>query len=97
MDYSGNTDLATAGVGTAFSAVFSVLCCGVYVIPIIFGLIVLVLWIIMLIRVIQRPDSSFKNENDRLIWILIVLLASWIGAIVYYFVEDRPYQQSRKK
>ncbi len=97
MDYTGNSDLATAGVGTAFSAVFSVLCCGAYIIPILIGIVVLILWVVMLIKVIQREDSSFKNPNDRLLWILIILLGSWIGAIVYYFVEERPYQLSRKK
>jgi TctA family transporter len=46
-----------------------------------------VIWIIMLIDVIQR---KFKQENDKVMWILIVVLAGFIGAIIYYFMIKRP-------
>lgn len=49
----------------------------------IIGILGTILWIFMLIDAIKR---NYKNENDRLVWILIIILANVIGAIVYYFV-----------
>ncbi|MEK6872488.1 MAG: PLDc N-terminal domain-containing protein [Nanoarchaeota archaeon] len=45
-----------------------------------------VFWILMIIDVAKR---KFKNENDKIVWILIVILLSWLGAIIYYFVVKR--------
>jgi len=41
------------------------------------------LWVWMLVDVVRR---EFKDENTKLVWVLVVVLASWIGAAVYYFV-----------
>lgn len=51
----------------------------------------LVLWILMLVDVIQRDVKDFPNqtENDRLVWILVVALTSWVGALIYYLVVYR--------
>jgi len=46
-----------------------------------------VFWILMIIDVAQR---KFKNENDKIVWILIVALLQGIGAIIYYFAIKRP-------
>lgn len=40
------------------------------------------LWIYCLIDI---SKSSFKN-NDKLVWILIVLLVPFIGSVLYLFV-----------
>ncbi len=42
-----------------------------------------IFWVWMLIDAIQR---KFPNENDKVLWILVILLAGGIGAIIYYFV-----------
>jgi|SRR3989344_3680395 len=42
-----------------------------------------VFWIIMIVDVATR---KFKEGNDKIVWILVVILASWIGALIYYFV-----------
>jgi hypothetical protein len=42
-----------------------------------------VLWIIALIDVCKR---EFPGPNDKLIWILVVVLAHWIGALIYWYV-----------
>lgn len=66
------------------------------------GLVAAVLWIVALIDVLQRSDSQFPgamrgtpNVNERLVWILVVLLGNGIGAIVYYFVVMQPYPRQR--
>ena len=42
-----------------------------------------ILWIFMLVDAAKR---KFPKSDDRLIWILIIVLTGVIGAIVYYFV-----------
>lgn len=46
----------------------------------------IIFWIFMLVDVAKR---KFKKEDEKLVWILIVVLTSWIGALVYYFVVKK--------
>ncbi|WP_350343859.1 PLD nuclease N-terminal domain-containing protein [Proteinivorax tanatarense] len=50
------------------------------------GIIGTVFWIWALIDVAKTPTEDFKNPNDKLLWILIVVLAHFVGAIIYFFV-----------
>lgn len=43
-----------------------------------------VLWIWALIDAITHEPSL---GNDKLIWILVVVLLGWVGALIYYFVR----------
>lgn len=43
-------------------------------------------WIWMLIDAIQR---EYKNENDRILWIVVIALTGFIGAVIYYFVVKK--------
>ena len=57
------------------------------IISLVFGLVMLAMiafWLWMLIDVITKCPSE---ENKKLIWILVVIFASFIGAIIYYFVQ----------
>ncbi|MCK4590002.1 MAG: PLDc N-terminal domain-containing protein [Nanoarchaeota archaeon] len=56
---------------------------------IVFSLMILgiVLWFLMLIDAVKR---KFKNDNDKVIWIILIALLGIIGAIIYYFVIKRP-------
>lgn len=45
-----------------------------------------VFWIIMIVDVAKR---DFKKENDKIVWILIVVLLGWFGGLIYYFVVKR--------
>ena len=45
-----------------------------------------VFWIMMLVDCVKR---KFKNENDKIAWILVVAILNWLGAIVYYFAVKR--------
>ncbi|MBU0466842.1 MAG: PLD nuclease N-terminal domain-containing protein [Nanoarchaeota archaeon] len=57
----------------------------IFLIFIIFAIAVLtmIFWIWMIVDCAQR---NFKNENDKILWILVIVLAGIIGAIIYYFV-----------
>lgn len=53
-------------------------------------------WIWMIVDVAQR---KFKDDSEKIVWILVVILASWIGALVYYLVvkNSNPKGISKKK
>lgn len=58
---------------------------------IVFGLFLTVLWILMLIH-------AAKNDiPDKVIWILLIVLLGALGAIIYYFVVKRPFDQKAKQ
>ena len=54
---------------------------------IILGILGFVLWILMIIDVAKR---KFKQENDKVMWILIITLTGVIGALIYYFMIKKP-------
>ena len=43
----------------------------------------LALWIYALVDAIKNPALS---SNERLIWILVIVFTSWIGALVYLII-----------
>jgi prolipoprotein diacylglyceryltransferase len=84
-------DTAASALLAPFYCLFS----SIYCLPMIFGVIMMivsllgmVLWIFMLIDVAKRDDKDFpqKGENQKIMWILIVALTSYIGAGIYYFL-----------
>lgn len=42
-----------------------------------------VFWVMMLIEVLTK--ARFKTENEKIIWVLVVVLLGIIGAAIYYF------------
>ena len=49
----------------------------------IFGLITCAFWVWMIIDCATNPGLV---GNEKLIWVLIVLLAHFLGALIYFFV-----------
>jgi hypothetical protein len=54
--------------------------------------IVLVIW--ALVDAIKVPDDSMFQAGNKLIWVLVILFAGFVGAIIY-FVVGRPPGQGR--
>lgn len=50
-----------------------------------FAVIVLaiIFWIKMIIDCVKR---KFKNENEKIVWIIILAILQIFGALIYYFV-----------
>lgn len=42
-----------------------------------------VFWIIMLVDSIKR---RYQRENDKIVWVLVIIFTGLIGALIYYFV-----------
>lgn len=51
------------------------------------------LWIWMIIDVATREPEG----NDRLIWLLVVLLAGGIGALIYFFARKLPRERALRR
>ena len=49
---------------------------------VILGVLAFIFWIWMLVDCIQR---KFKNDTEKIIWVLVIILVHWIGALIYYF------------
>ena len=62
-----------------FEALFPIFCFGGAGI---FGILALAFWIWM---IVDCATKTFPN-NDKIIWILVVVLAGWVGALIYFFV-----------
>lgn len=59
-----------------------------------FIIAMIVFWVYMLVDSVKR---EYKNPNDKILWVLIVVLAGLIGAIIYYFVVKREEDNKPKK
>ena len=58
------------------------------------------LWALALVDLAKRDDLEFPRLqfglDQRIFWILVVLLLSGIGAAFYYFMVMRPYPRRRR-
>jgi len=52
------------------------------------GIFLFAFWIWMIVDCATR---KFKNDTDKVVWILVILFASLIGAIIYYFAVKRKH------
>lgn len=91
-------DAAAGAAVSGFIAIWSVLFFVIYAAFWLLFIGVFVLWIMAIVDVISRHEWEFPNAlqgrpnpNDRLMWVLVVLLAGVIGAVVYYFVVMKPF------
>ena len=50
------------------------------------GIFSIVFWIAMLIDSVQR---KFKKSDERIVWVIVIVLTGVIGALIYYFVVKR--------
>jgi hypothetical protein len=66
--------------GNAFGAVLFLM---FTVMPFVFMLLI-GFWIWMLVDCVTKESSQ---GNDKLVWVLILVLTNWIGALIYFFVR----------
>ncbi len=82
---AGNTALAqydsygTTAVGTGIGVGLMIL----WIIFMLVGLALFVLWLWMLIDCVKRPFDK------KTMWIVLIIILGWIGAIAYFFVVKR--------
>jgi len=50
---------------------------------ILIGILFFVFWIMMLVDSITR---KYKNDSEKIVWVLVIIFLGFLGALVYYFV-----------
>jgi hypothetical protein len=50
------------------------------------GILSVVFWIFMLVDAIQR---KYDTENEKVTWIIVIVLTGIIGALIYYFMVKK--------
>ena len=85
-----NEDIFSLVFGGGFCGLWFVMMC-FWGLMMLLNLLGVVFWIWMLIDVIKRQDKDFpsKSDNQKLIWILVLVFTSYIGAAIYYFLVYR--------
>jgi hypothetical protein len=59
------------------------------------GLALTAFWIWMLVDCAQAPEKP--GSNDRVVWILVLVFTSWLGALIYYFAARQPRLAARRR
>lgn len=75
-----------ADAGAAVAGGMVLLVVFFYVFACMFAVAAFVFWIWMIVDVVTKEPPG----NDKIVWVLIVVLLHWIGALIYYFVRKRP-------
>ena len=102
---AANTAAGVLGVlGLGFFGAFQMMCCFGYLLMMVLMVGLIVFWIRMIIDVVQRSDFEFPqaiagrpNPNERLTWVLVVVLLGWIGGLIYYYEVMRRYPRYRNR
>lgn len=61
---------------------------------IVIAILAFIFWIFMLIDCAKR---NFKNDNEKVIWIIVIALLGAIGAAIYYFAVKLSDKNKVKK
>lgn len=55
-----------------------------------FAIVTLVLWILSLVEVLRYPEPVWRYAGtDKTMWILVIVLAGGIGALIYWFSQRK--------
>jgi hypothetical protein len=60
------------------------------------GIGLTVFWIWALVDAIRVPDDSMYNEGNKLLWVIVIVLTSFIGAIIYLIIGRPPAEYRRR-
>jgi len=52
-----------------------------------------VFWILMLLDCIKK---KFKEDSEKIIWVLILIFAGIVGALIYYFIVKRKSKKGKR-
>lgn len=83
----GNMTTTTSAASTAAAGGIVAGALVIWGIMVIVGIFLFVFWILMLIDVFKR--TNWKQESDKTLWIILVIILGYLGAIIYYFAVKR--------
>ena len=58
------------------------------------AILVFVFWIWTIVDCTRR---DFRKENDKIVWILLIIFTGPIGSIIYYFEVHRRFKKVNRK
>jgi type VI protein secretion system component VasK len=61
---------------------------------VILGIAAFVFWVWAIVDVVKVPDDSMFKAGNKLIWVLVIVIAGVLGAIIY-LVVGRPASGSQ--
>ncbi len=47
-------------------------------------ILALLIFAFVIWMVVDCAKRNFKNEGEKIIWIIVIVLATWVGAVIYY-------------
>ena len=60
---------------------------GIWLLMALIGVASLVFWIYTLVEVVRTPELVWRQTRDnQLVWVLVIALLGWLGALVYWIV-----------
>ncbi|MEP6925775.1 MAG: PLDc N-terminal domain-containing protein [Pyrinomonadaceae bacterium] len=51
--------------------------------------------IVPIVALVDIFRTNFRKENDKAIWVLIVILGGIVGAIIYFLVSGEPSKNNK--
>lgn len=85
-DYDYGTSAADAAAATAAGTAAVGIGIAMIIFWLVFGLATLIFWIWALIDVIRR---EFPNPNDKILWIVLIIVLGILGSILYLIIGRR--------
>ncbi|MCF8381388.1 MAG: PLDc N-terminal domain-containing protein [Bacteroidales bacterium] len=56
-----------------------------------FGILFFILFILLLplVAIVNLLMSEFKNSNDKIVWLILIIVIPILGSILYFLMSDR--------
>ena len=52
-------------------------------------LLILIVIALPVYALINLLNSQFKNDNDKIVWTIIILIIPIVGSLLYFAISDR--------
>ena len=46
--------------------------------------------------IIDVAKRDFKEDSERVVWILVLVFLSWLGALIYYFAVKNEKKKRKR-
>jgi hypothetical protein len=60
-------------------------------------LLALAVWVYALVDAISVPEDSMYRNGNKLVWVLVILLAPLVGALIYFLVGRPAVERSPRR
>jgi hypothetical protein len=60
----------------------------------VFSIILFVFWVSMIIDCVKR---KFKDDMEKVVWLLVIIFLGILGALIYYFLVKREKEKGKRK